>query len=86
MSKLTDKDRELLVIAMEECNEVAIECSKILRFGFSKEKEKNLNGEVGDLMCMLQLMQEQGFLDVDKVDVAAEDKRKRLRKWSSLFK
>jgi len=86
VSKLTDKDRELLVIAMEECNEVAIECSKILRFGFSKEKEKNLNGEVGDLMCMLQLMQEQGFLDVDKVDVAAEDKRKRLRKWSSLFK
>lgn len=86
MSRLTEKDRELLIIAMEECSEVAIECSKILRFGFSKEKEAKLNGEVGDLMCMLQLMQERGFLDVDKVDAAVKDKKKRLKKWSSLFR
>lgn len=85
-NNLTEKDKELLIIAMEECSEVAIECSKILRFGFSTEKEKKLNMEVGDLMCMLQLMQERGFLNVDKVDAAAENKRKRLRKWSSLFK
>jgi len=82
---LTNRDREMLIIAMEECSEVAIECSKILRFGFTKDKEKKLNGEVGDLMCIFQLMQDRGFLDVDKVNVATEDKRKRLRKWSSLM-
>jgi len=82
---LTNKDREMLIIAMEECSEVAIECSKILRFGFTKDKKVRLNGEVGDLMCLFQLMQEAGFLDVDSVDDAVEDKKKRLRKWSSLM-
>ena len=82
---MTDRDREMLIIAMEECSEVAIECSKILRFGFTKDKEKKLNGEVGDLMCIFHLMQDRGFLSVDKVDKAIEDKRRRLRKWSSLL-
>lgn len=82
---MTNRDREMLIIAMEECCEVAIECSKILRFGFTKDKEKKLNGEVGDLMCIFQLMQDRGFLNVDKVDKAIEDKRRRLKKWSSLM-
>jgi hypothetical protein len=30
-------------------------------------------------------MQDRGFLNVDKVDKAIEDKRRRLRKWSSLL-
>lgn len=82
---LTDRDREMLVIAMEECSEVAIECSKILRFGFTKDKEKKLNGEVGDLLCIFELMKDRGFLSEDRVDAAIKNKKKRLKKWSSLI-
>ena len=82
---MNEKDKELLIITMEECSEVAIECSKILRFGFTEDKEKRINLEVGDLMCMFQLMQERGYLSADKVEKATRNKKRRLKRWSSLL-
>lgn len=73
---------ELLVILMEECAEVAVEASKIIRFGY--EKSGSLESEVGDLMCMVNLLQEHGLIDWDNVNACADAKREKLKKWSNL--
>ena len=82
---MLDKEKELLIIAMEECSEVAIECSKILRFGFTEDKEKLLTTEVGDLLVVIDLMKKYGYLEDDKIELAKKDKINRLKKWSSLI-
>lgn len=80
MNTMNERD-ELLVITMEECSEVAIEASKILRFnkGFNL-----LEQEAGDLMCMLQLLEEKGYIDWTRVSMCASAKREKLKQWSNL--
>lgn len=72
---------ELLVIFMEECNEAAIEASKIIRFGKGTER---LESEVGDVICMIKLLEEQGMIDMTNVQYCADAKREKLKKWSTL--
>ena len=53
-----NKKQELLIITMEECGELIQACSKLIRF----EKDEcpndisNLQDEIGDLMCMIELL------------------------------
>lgn len=70
---------ELLVIFMEECAEAAQQASKQIRFGSS-----NLSKELGDLLCMVDLMDKYGLLDQDEVMDQIEAKRKKLKNWSNL--
>ena len=79
--QLTERD-ELMVILMEECSEVAIEAAKMIRFGY--ENNQKLESEVGDLMCMLNLLYEHGLIDWENVDDCADAKREKLKKWSNL--
>lgn len=72
---------EALVILMEECSEVSVEASKILRFGNDYTKLEN---EIGDLMCMITILLEQGHLDLEKLEQQAKNKREKLKKWSNL--
>lgn len=72
---------ELLVIFMEECSEAAIEASKIIRFGKGTER---LESEIGDLVCMIKLLEEQGMIDMKNVEYCADAKREKLKKWSNL--
>lgn len=74
---------ELLTITMEECGEVIKECAKIQRFGMEGNKVK-LEAEIGDLMCMVQLLEEYNMIDMAMVAVAASSKREKLKKWSDL--
>lgn len=78
MNKLTE-EVELLTIFAEECSEAAIEAAKHIRFGNSK-----LESEVGDLMCMIQLLEEKGFINMDNVAYCADAKREKLKQWSNL--
>ena len=74
---------ELMVITMEECGELIQACSKAIR----KEKyydNKKILEEVGDVMCMLQLMHEFDMFSWDDVDKRVEVKREKLSKWSNL--
>lgn len=80
MNTLSERD-EMLVILMEECNELAIEASKIIRFGKGSQL---LESEAGDLMCMLQLLEENGYIDWGNVSMCASAKREKLKKWSNL--
>ena len=73
---------ELMVILMEECAEVSVEASKMIRFGYSKSDA--LEAEVGDLMCMLNLLHEYDLISWDNVDSCADAKREKLKRWSNL--
>lgn len=75
-----DEKEELLVIFMEECAEAQVEASKIIRFGSSNA----INNEVGDLLCMVELLKEYGLIDMGMVNKATKAKREKLKKWSNL--
>lgn len=82
--------RELMNITLEECAEVTQAISKIFRFGFESchpnnpgySNKMHLEEEVGDLLCMLQLLEEKGILDPNNVAAAYHNKREKLRIWS----
>lgn len=76
-----NQQEEALVILMEECSEVSVEASKILRFGNEYTKLEN---EIGDLMFMVGYLVEKGLIDLDRIEKHAENKREKLRKWSNL--
>lgn len=74
---------ELLVITMEECGELIQACSKAIR----KEKyydNNKLVEEVGDVMCMLELMHEYDLISWNDVDKRVDKKMNKLKKWSDL--
>ena len=83
MKKLESR-QQLLVITMEECAEVSQACSKMLRFNEQVDYE-NLQDEIGDLMCMVELLKEQGIVTNTQIAKRMEVKREKLKKWSSLI-
>jgi hypothetical protein len=75
---------ELMVITAEEAAEVAVECSKVIRFANQDGRQPQLEREFGDLMCMYELCIEYGLIDPAMVAIAANAKRKKLKTWSNL--
>lgn len=80
---------EIMDIAQEECAEVIQAISKIRRFGLKTEhngvtNQAHLEEEVGDLMCMVELMVENGTIDQVSVLEAAKRKRAKLAQWSGI--
>ncbi len=82
--KLTPQERELLVITMEECSELSMACSKIIRFGNEIKHLDNILQEAGDVLCMVSLLLEYGFLDEEQLQEATQNKLNKLKEWSSL--
>ena len=81
---LMDKLQELLTITMEECGELIQVCSK----GIRKEhyhNNKELTEEVGDVMCMIELLHEYDIISYTDVEERVLEKKKKLKKWSSLI-
>jgi len=78
------KKEELLVIFMEECAEASVEASKVIRFGRNDEEVGSLAREVGDLMCMINLLEEYGLINRNQINQYALAKREKLKKWSNL--
>jgi NTP pyrophosphatase (non-canonical NTP hydrolase) len=90
MKTLTDQQREILLIAQEECAEVTQAISKIFRFGLQekyadKTNQERLEEEVGDLVCMIELMKDTGIIDAEFVRAASMKKRGKLQQWSTIF-
>lgn len=84
MKNFLTKEDEILTILMEECGEVIQSCSKVIRFG-SAENYDNLQKEIGDLMCMLELMSENGLIDWNEVSINSRKKREKLKVFSNLL-
>ena len=79
-----DEKEELLVIFMEECAEASVEASKVIRFGRNDEEVGSLAREVGDLVCMINLLEEYGLINRNQINKYALDKKEKLKKWSNL--
>ena len=77
-----DKIEQLLVITMEECGELIQVCSKAMRT--KKYSHRKLTEEVGDVMCMVGLLMQNGLIDEDKVEERIKVKLSKLAKWSNL--
>ena len=91
MNDITDKQKEILLIAQEECAEVTQAISKVFRFGMEAShnmatNRERLTEEVGDLLCMINLMIEKGVLNDTELNRASIAKRNKLEKWSNIFK
>jgi len=91
---LGTKTHEALIIAAEECAEVTQQICKIIRFGLDTPyltagdgttNREQLEKEVGDLICMIDILFEQGIIDSNNVTRAEITKREKLAKWSRLF-
>ena len=81
-----NKRQEMLVITMEECAELSQACSKLIRFEKDScpEDISNLQDEIGDVMCMIELMIEHKVVTIEEIHNRASVKREKLKKWSTL--
>ena len=79
-----DKLQELLTITMEECGELIQECSKAIRKKDYYGNER-LTEEVGDVMCMIELLHEYDLISWSEIGERVEVKKERLKEWSDLI-
>jgi len=86
-----NKQEQILMITAEECAEVIQEVSKCFRFGIDADHKSGvkhrakLEEEVGDLLCMIDLMIEQHIIDSDHVTQAKQNKRDKLKIYSNIL-
>lgn len=76
--------QELLTITMEECGELIQACSKAIRCDDYHDNEKLIE-EIGDVMCMIELLQQYDLVSYQEIDERVIEKRNKLRKWSNLL-
>ena len=84
-------DSEILLITQEECAEVTQAISKVFRFGMDDEyngqtNREHLEEEIGDLMCMIDLLIENGVISEASCLTAKNEKLNKLMTWSGIFK
>ena len=78
------KLEELMIITMEECGELIQECSKSIRKNHYYNN-RELTEEVGDVMCMIELLVEYDIISQTNIDERVFEKKKKLLKWSNLL-
>jgi NTP pyrophosphatase (non-canonical NTP hydrolase) len=90
--RMIDKHAEVMNILQEECAEVIQAVSKCRRFGIDgvhltsgKSNRDNLTEEVGDLLCMIDLLIKFGLVDDNAVYLARAAKEEKLKKWSEIY-
>ena len=81
---MDDTLQELLTITMEECGELIQACSKAIRCDDYHDNEKLIE-EIGDVMCMIELLQQYDLVSYQEIDERVIEKRNKLRKWSNLL-
>ena len=86
---MNEQVAEALGILQEECAEVTQAISKIFRFGASAEhngrtNQSHLAEEVGDLLCMIDLLIEKCVVSDSNVNQHRKQKREKLKTWSSI--
>lgn len=88
---MNSRDKEILIIAQEECAEVIQEISKIFRFGIDELHKdgmvhrNKLETELGDLLCMIDLMTESSLVSQENINIAKEEKKVKLKRWSKIY-
>ena len=89
---MDSQTKEVMDILQEECAEVIQAVSKISRFGLDnvkpgkpKTNREHLEEELGDLYAMIEILQELDVVSWTNIELAAEAKREKLKKWSNIF-
>jgi NTP pyrophosphatase (non-canonical NTP hydrolase) len=87
---MQSNQKEILLIAQEECAEVTQAISKVFRFGIDgvhngRSNREHLEEELGDLQCMIDLMVDEGLISQEKMWAAHGRKLEKLKKWSNIF-
>lgn len=84
---LTPYERELVMILQEECAEVIVAASKLLRFGKGDryndgvENTKKLGLEIGDVLCMIRNTWKVGIITEKDIASGTARKDQRLNKF-----
>jgi NTP pyrophosphatase (non-canonical NTP hydrolase) len=90
-----NKTQELLVCTMEEAAELIQACSKVMRIAAERptvDKKKlamaliNLKKETADVQAMINILVEKQLFTAKDLGELAVQKRKKLRKYSNIFK
>lgn len=88
---MNERVLEIMGILQEECAEVIQEVSKCRRFGIDESHKSGishramLEQEVGDVLCMIELLHQEGILSEEGLMAAKQKKEEKLRKWSNIF-
>jgi NTP pyrophosphatase (non-canonical NTP hydrolase) len=84
--------QEALDILQEECGEVIVEVSKCRRFGLESLHYKTgikhsvmLETEVADVLALVDILTDQGILDVATLEIAKDAKKEKLKQWSKIY-
>jgi NTP pyrophosphatase (non-canonical NTP hydrolase) len=82
---MKDKTKEMLIITMEECGELVQACSKVIRTKGRAKYRRNLRDEIGDVMCMIEILKMSGMVTEEQIQERMREKTKKLEKWSNIF-
>ncbi len=89
---MNEQTKEILIILQEECAEVIVEVSKIMRFGPDQCKPNSdltniqfLQKELGDLMAMIELITNEKIgVTTQGLKAAKLSKFEKLKSWSNI--
>lgn len=84
---------EVLSILQEECAEVIQAVSKVQRFGVlahhphrTTTNKEELEEELGDLLAMIEILTQTGYLDQANIALATQAKTEKLKQYSTVWK
>ena len=73
---------EALIITMEECGELIQACSKVIRSNHDPKYIQNLQDEIGDVLCMIEILD---CTTPEQIKERIGVKKKKLKRWSTLY-
>jgi NTP pyrophosphatase (non-canonical NTP hydrolase) len=76
---------ETLGILQEEAAEVIQAVSKYRRFGANGNNRLDLEQEIGDMLCIVVLLEQQGFISETGIELAMSRKLEKLKKYSNII-
>ena len=81
-----NRNEEIMTILQEECAEVIQAVSKVRRFGMESNQDQ-LEQEVADLLCMINLMYDNEIIgyDEEKLRQRIKFKEEKLKRYSKIF-
>ena len=92
LNQINDNTKESLIILQEECAEVVQEVSKCFRFGLDSKHYKTgmshttmLENEIGDVLALVDILVDQGVINLNNLELAKTAKKEKLKLWSSIY-
>jgi NTP pyrophosphatase (non-canonical NTP hydrolase) len=89
---MNEQNKEILLILQEECAEVIQAISKVFRFGVAashpntpnKTNMYSLQEEIGDLLAMVELLENNGAVNREMLFQFKKRKFEKLKLWSTV--